>query len=409
MAEPARPKILFLTTDVPYPLDSGGRIKTFRFLEHLVQSADVKLICTYGGSRKSAVDELKKSLRFSGFQAFKQHLTRSPLNMISAFLFAPTLNAYRIESKEITTMIKWSSADCDAVIVDHLEAYHLLPENFRHKVIYHSHNAEFRLWEDFAKTQSGIKRLMLKWEANRVKKFERWAISRSLFTFVAPNDQATIQQTIGFKDEAFRRTYHLGNDAWLDLPDVELENTEERLFFGGTLDWEPNRDGLMWFLREVWPKVLKHHPNCHLDICGKNADHHLQTMMRQSEQVHYHGFVEDLEANMAKCRAAIVPLRFGSGMKIKSFDALYRGIPLISTPVGVEGIEMENKKHAFIVSTSDQFLEAITTVIENIHEATTIRNNGKSLCRSEYTNSKLFNGMVSTILGELAQRDESDD
>jgi glycosyltransferase involved in cell wall biosynthesis len=401
VADDPRPKLLFITTDVPYPLDGGGKIKTHRFLQYLTKVADVKLICAYGGNRKADVEALRSSISLKGFQAFKRHLPRTPLNVIAAFLYAPTLNSYRLESKEITTMIQWSSRECDAVIVDHLEAYHLLPEEFKHTVIYHSHNAEFKLWEAFASTKSSIKRWLLKWEAARVKKFERWAISRSRFTFIAPNDQKAIQERIGFKDDAFRPTYHLGNDEWLDHPDVDLSTTEQRLFFAGTLDWEPNRDGLMWFLQSVWPLVIKRHPNCHLEVCGRNADQHLIQVLKHTQNVNYHGFVEDLEAVMIQCRAAVVPLRFGSGMKLKSFDALYRGIPLISTPIGVEGINIENKKHAFIVSTPDQFLESVTTVIENIHEATTIRNNGRALCRAEYTNQQLFNDMVSTILQEI--------
>lgn len=398
MNEAHRPNLLFVTTDLPYPLDSGGRIKTFRFLEYLTKRADVKLICAYGGQRKQDIEGFRKRISISGFQAFNSHLRRTPLHVLSAFLFSPTLNAYRIESKEITTMIKWSSAEADLVIVDHLEAYHLLPDEFKKKVIYHSHNAEHQLWQSFANAQVGLKKLVLKWEAQRVKKFERWAISRSIFTFIAPNDQQVIQHEIGFKDDAFRKTYHLGNDSLLAMPDIVLEANRPRLFYAGTLDWEPNRDGLMWFLQAIWPSVIEEHPDCQLDICGKNADEALQQRMRQSKNVQYHGFVDDLEEVMKTCRAAIVPLRFGSGMKIKAFDALYRGLPLITTPTGAEGIAIENKKHAFVVSTPDQFLEAITTIIKNVHEATTVRDNGRALCRKEYTNEQLFNGMVSTIL-----------
>jgi glycosyltransferase involved in cell wall biosynthesis len=393
-----KPRILFITTELPYPLNSGGRIKTFKLLEYLSKRTEVKLICAYGGSRKTAIQDFRNKVSLAGFQAFQSHKKRNIINIIKAFLFAPTLNAHRIEDSEISAMIQWSANDADIVLVDHLETFHLLPDGFKVPTIYHSHNAEFRLWEAFANTQSGFKRLLLKWEANRVKALEKWAISRSLFTFVAPNDQAAIQEVIGFKNEAFRPTLHLGNDQLLALPAIDLANNGLEIFYAGSLDWEPNRDGLMWFLQKVWPEILNKIPNCQLNICGKGADHNLLAQMRQSTGVVYHGFVDNLDDIMRRSRVAIVPLRFGSGMKIKTFDALYRGLPLVTTKVGAEGISITNKKHGIVVDEAGDFAEAVVSLLNDIELSTSMRNEGRALCEQEYTYEKLFNHMLSAII-----------
>lgn len=397
-----KPRILFITTELPYPLNSGGRIKTFRLLEYLSEQADVKLICAYGGSRKTAVNEFRNKVGLASFQAFQSHKKRSVLNILRAFLFSPTLNAHRIEDGEITAMIQWSAKDVDVVIIDHLETFHLLPEGFQSPIIYHSHNAEFKLWEAFANTQTGLKKLFLLWEASRVKALEKWAISKSIFTFVAPNDQETIQARIGFKNEAFRPTLHLGNDQLLKLPTIDLANNGLEVFYAGSLDWEPNRDGIFWFLQNVWPHVIQKAPECVLNICGKGADQDLTTLMRQSKGVKYHGYVENLDDVMRLSRLAIVPLRFGSGMKIKTFDALYRGLPLVTTSIGAEGISITNKKHGIVVDEAGAFAEAVVMLLTDVDVSTQMRNEARALCEREYTYEKLFNRMLSAILETVA-------
>ncbi|MEX2597943.1 MAG: glycosyltransferase [Salibacteraceae bacterium] len=395
--EKKRPEVLFVTTDLPFPANSGGRIKTFRLVQYLAQQYDVKFICAYGGSRLDDVEAFRKAIPLKSFQAFRRHLPRTLGTIIKAFMFSPTLNAHRIENKELTSMIEWSGEKADVVIIDHLEAFHLLPETFKGRVIYHSHNAEFKLWREFASMRSGLGRLMLKWEAGRVKALERYAISKSVFTFIAPNDQHSIQEEIGFKDGAFRNTYHLGNDGLLDLPKIDLKANEKEVFYAGTLDWEPNRDGLSWFLRECWPKVKNLCPEAKLNICGKGADEALKVIMRNHKDVHYHGFVEDLDEIMKKSRCAIVPLRFGSGMKIKTFDAFYRGLPLVTTSIGAEGIDVLNKKHALIVNKAEEFAQAVSETLNNVDQSTTMRDQAKHLCTERYTYKTLFSQMDEDI------------
>src|SRR5690606_32294665 len=137
-------------------------------------------------------------------------------------------------------MVKWSAESADLIIIDHLECFNLLLENFKGKVIYHSHNAECKLWKDFAALNSNtFASALLRWEAKRVKAFERYAISRSNFTFMAPNDRELIMREIGFKENAFRNTFHLGNDELLIAPDIDLHANNPEVFYAGTLSWEP--------------------------------------------------------------------------------------------------------------------------------------------------------------------------
>lgn len=391
-------KILFITTELPFPPTSGGRIKSFRFLKHLACNHEVQLLCAYGHRDKENLEKFKAESGVKHLQVFNNHLPRTPLNFFTALMRFATFNTFRIYSKEIESMVKWSSASADLVIIDHLECFNLLPEKFQGKVIYHSHNAECKLWEDFAKLNvNGFTALLLKLEAKRVKNFERYAISRSNFTFMAPNDRELIMREIGFKETAFRNTFHLGNDELLNAPDIDLHTNKPEVYYAGTLSWEPNRDGLQWFLQKCWPLVLETNSEATLNICGAGADDALKTLMHNTSGVKYHGFVNDLEVVMKISRCAIVPLRFGSGMKIKTFDALYRGLPLVSTSIGAEGIDLVNNVHAAIVDEPGAFAQAVNSFLQNAEISTTIRDSARKLCAERYTYSTLFDQMDTAI------------
>jgi glycosyltransferase involved in cell wall biosynthesis len=394
-----KPTLLFVTTELPYPPDSGGRIKTFRLLQFLTLHYNVKLICAFGGKRKKAVEAMKAAIPgLSYMQVFDNHQPRTAINFFVALMTSPSFNAFRIYSKELETMIKWSAEASDVLMVDHAETIDLVPEEFKGKIIYHSHNAEFKLWSDFA-TMRGtfLTKWMLEWEASRVKQLERYAIKRSTFTFAAPNDQEALKAELGIEDSKFRLTYHLGNDALLELDDINLKANGKEIFYAGTLSWEPNRDGIQWFIEQCWPMIHEKEPSAVLNVCGGGADEDLLKLMEKTAGVNALGFVNDLESIMQKSRCAIVPLRFGSGMKIKTFDALYRGLPLTTTTIGAEGIALENKKHAHIVDEDNAFADAVISVLNDTDAATTLRDQGRSICRAIYSYPSMLQGMLEDI------------
>lgn len=392
------PTLFYLTTELPYPADSGGRIKTYRFLQALSKHFTVRLLCAHGQGQIEQVNALKAETGIESVQAFQNHKPRTAINWFRGLMTAPSFNAYRIYSKELETMVKWSAEKADLTIIDHLECIDLIPDRFRGKLIYHSHNCEFKLWNDFKATvRNPLSKGALDWETERVKVLERYAINRTSFTFAAPNDQELLVKTLKVNPEKFRNTYHLGNDELLHLPNIDTSKNPEQFFYAGTLSWQPNSDGLKWFLREVWPLISNKKPQAKVVICGRNPDEELSQLLINNKGVEYKGFVPDLDKIMQQSAAAIVPLRFGSGMKIKTFDALYRGLPLVCTPPAAEGIEIKHQQHALIASTAIDFAESAIQLLNNRETAMHYAAQARALMQEKYTYESLMNQMVGEI------------
>lgn len=133
-----------------------------------------------------------------------------------------------------------------------------------------------------------------------------------------------------------------------DVPEVANRHPESRILFVGLLSYEPNRLGIEWFLRTVWPSVFKKIPNARFDVVGKDpSDEILAANGRNGVTVH--GFVNDLTKLYESATVSIVPLHAGGGTRLKILESLGRGVPVISTTVGAYGIPL-TERHGLIRS-----------------------------------------------------------
>jgi glycosyltransferase involved in cell wall biosynthesis len=105
------------------------------------------------------------------------------------------------------------------------------------------------------------------------------------------------------------------------------------------MDWAANIDGVQFFLKEVWPKVLAALPDAHFVVVGRNPPPGLQALARDLKHVAFTGFVDDVRPFVHAAHAFVIPLIVGGGTRIKAFEAMAMGCPVISTSIGIEGLE----------------------------------------------------------------------
>ena len=388
-------KILFLTTQLPYPPVSGGVIKTWNLVRHW-SSSGLKVICALKPGEEDQVDEfLSKVPQIDHFMVpFERK--RTAFNLLKSYLFAPTLNVYRNFNIQIKRKTEEWAQDCDVIFVDHYEMGQYVPSTYKGKVILHEHNAEYVMWERLAEIEKNpFKKILIKLESNRIRKTEKAYSKRATLVLAAPNDIEELA-TIGVSKTKMTPTYHLGEDFLLDSPDVEFRETEKSLLFVGTLTWEANIDGLLWFLDNIYPQILGAHPNLKFYIIGKNPDPRLVSKVEKYPSVELTGFVKELEPYFKKARVFVIPLRFGSGIKVKLLNAMYRGIPVVTTPIGTEGLAVESGKDLFCTSKIGEQVSAISTLLDNEEVWNNLRNSSRAIAKN-YTWKKLLSDHDATI------------
>ncbi len=201
----------------------------------------------------------------------------------------------------------------------------------------------------------------------------------------------------GFPNTKIRNTFHLGNDQLLELPALSFQSTEKALCFMGTLNWEPNVDGLVWFLNEVWPKIKEKETGVKMYVLGKNADQRIIEAVARQSDVELTGFVENLDEYLRKTRVYIAPLRIGSGMKVKVLEGLYRGVPSVTTSVGAEGLAVKSAEHLFIADDKKVFAKHCIDLLNEEELWTSLGRSSRELANKKYRWNDLFTAMDKDI------------
>jgi polysaccharide biosynthesis protein PslH len=145
-----------------------------------------------------------------------------------------------------------------------------------------------------------------------------------------------------------------------EAPPVIHKPRERRLGIIGHLGYEPNQDGLVWFVESIWPLVRARVPDAEFRVVGRTPAH---ARLPQAEGVVYLGFVDDPGPEMSSWSAMAVPLRIGGGTRIKILEAFSRGCPVVSTPLGAHGLGLDHARQALLADDPAEFARSCITLL----------------------------------------------
>ena len=392
-----RASVLFITTQLPYPPKSGGTIKSWNYVKFLSQNHVLSIASLLKDDDKKHVVDFCKALKLEHFEQEEIEIQRTAFNLLKSYFVSPCLNVFRNYSKNFQSKINSLAKKADVILVDHYEVFQYVSPNFKGKIVMHTHNAEFMLWQRMSElTTNPIKKLILKVEATRVKSYEAAIFEKSDLIYSTPSD-IELYKKHGLNTSKHALTYHLGNDSLLTLPDLKFSSTEKSLTFIGTLSWEPNIDGICWFIDQCWSSIEQVHPDVKLYILGSKPNERILKSANNDPNIVFTGFVQDLDTYLQKTRVYIAPLRFGSGMKVKVLEGLYRGTPTVTTSVGAEGLDLVNGSNCVIADSPQDFIAGCLTLFENEALWNNFRDKTRVLAAKKYTWNALFTTMEKNL------------
>lgn len=226
-----------------------------------------------------------------------------------------------------------------------------------------AHNLEHRIWQ--RTSEAGInplKNWYLTLQSKRLRKFE--------IGLVANVD--TVWSISEEDKKWFEKINPKTTTIAVSIVEQELLSnlTPLTCFHLGALDWEPNLQGLDWFLTSVWPRVLKKIPNATFHIAGNNPPQRLQS--EQSKNYTVHGRVPDAEEFAKSHGVAVVPLLAGSGIRIKMIMNASWAIPMVSTRIGAEGLFNESNRGVLLADSAEEFASALIELLTSPKNAATL-------------------------------------
>ncbi len=383
-------KLLFISTTLPFPPNSGGRVKSYYMLKYLYANYKVTIATILHGEDVNWIDQFKEEFKAEEFISEIVDCPRTPVNLILSYLNNKTLNEYRNWSSSFSETLVPHLELADCIIVDHYEMMQYVPSHYLHKVLLHTQNAEHLIWKRFSELDpSWLRKPLLSNESSRIARKERIYCNQVKKVLASPNDRIALEK-LGIKGDNFGSTYHLGDESQLQLKELDWNVTCPMILFIGTLTWEPNIDGLLWFLENCWSTIKHNHPDVRLVIGGKDPDKRLLEWSEKDPAIEIPGFIDDPEEYLKKARVFIAPLRFGSGMKVKVLNAMYRGIPTVTTDIGAEGLEVQNGIHLAIGNEPAEFTAQVVRLLTDNNYWDKLKTHSRSLAATKYTWQEVY-------------------
>jgi glycosyltransferase involved in cell wall biosynthesis len=193
-------------------------------------------------------------------------------------------------------------------------------------------------------------------------------------------------------------------------PFVPLSNklANHGVLFLGSLFYEPNHDGLLWFYREIWPRVRGESPGAVLTVIGNGSEFVSDQALRGDPSVRFLGRVQDVMPFHQAAALMVVPLRMGSGTRLKILEAMSAGTPVVSTTIGCGGIHVVDTQHLLIRDTPELFASGVCELLSNPQQADHLRTAARRLVEHKY-DWKVVGRSLNTVVADLAEQGRRND
>lgn len=351
-------KILQLCLRFPFPPVDGGSMAMASTAKGLKQiGVDLHIAALNTSKHLATEDVIKKAKKDFEIETFYIDNRITPLNALANLFDGKSFHVTRFYNELVAMSIKeiLKSKNFDAVIFESLfmAPYLDLVQNLiKAKTVLRSHNIEYRIWERVSEeTNNWFKKKYLKLQAKRLRLFEESVSPRfDIVAAISPNDLRAYQE-MGLSSKSFYLPFGIETER-------QLGKKSEGIFkIGhiGSMDWIPNREGLRWFLKEVWPLVDKTNLTC--EFAGRHMPADIENA--QFENLKVLGEVESSREFLKSLDLLIVPLNSGSGVRIKVLESMALGVPLVATSLGYEGIGAKPNESIIEANTAKEFANAI--------------------------------------------------
>lgn len=396
-------RVLFLTPELPHPADSGGTIKTSTILTYLGRRHDVHILCFRRGPLTQ--EQARWCATVGQVETVPLNRGRTPLNLVRSYLRGMPLSIERNRSGRMAELASaWlRDGEYGAVFVDSWLMAQYLPPGFPGLALLHEHNAEHVMWHRQAQRERNpLLRTLIRLEHGRVRSYEAAILPR--FDIVFAVSEADRQALIELQaaPERLRVLPNLPDPSLLERPGLSFGATEPMILYFGTLSWQPNLEGLERFLRFVFPLVRQRMPQVRFVIAGKGAPSRLRRLARRTAGVEFLGPVADAEPLYRRARLFIEASPTGGGTRLKVLNALARGLPVVASLQGAEGLEAVPGEHLLVAHDAESMAEAVGHLMADDGLWRALSENGRALVRSRYLAEVAYRPLDEVLSGARA-------
>ena len=395
-------KLLFITPKIPFPPVDGHRKSMFGVIKYLSKLGhEIDIVAYKQNEDAKSADGLREFARVflldvqtpnSVSGAVKNLLSRVPYNLWKYQNPKLTEFLQNYFAKNRTDVVQIFNSHMGWIVGD-------LRRLTKAPIILRQENLELSIMKKYFENQSNP--ILKFYSYIQYKKFIKYEPDLcSKFDMCVMISQIDQRKLLEFDPKIKTAVIPLGVEE--ELFNNQQTNTESyTLFHIGSLSWYPNYDGINWFLKKIFPSVVQKYPGSKLYLYGGGFLNKYYFDEKIKSCIVVKGFVEDIWPEVQNKLLAIVPLRIGSGIRVKIIELLAAGHNVISTSIGIEGLPLTDNENIILADTGEEFINKIDLFFSGKYNSKQIGVNGRQVVRNNFSWSKIagqFDDLYKTLI-----------
>jgi glycosyltransferase involved in cell wall biosynthesis len=340
-----RPRLLFVSPRFLFPAHSGGAIRTSQVLRGMKGGRFHLTLVSPGSAELERAHYKELCSVADAWEFWKAPNTEDRSRLAKArhlFDRLPLTVAADRSRAGSAVVSRALAAQPAVVVVDFVHAAVLLPGTLGTPSVVFTHNCEAEIYERHAANEERRwMRLIWRQQAIKMERFERAVLLRAdRVVAVAERDAQRFASQYGL-----REVQTIPTGVEIERFEWQAPQGQRRVVFAGSMDSAANIDGVRWLLTDIWPGVVQQIRDAQLLIVGKKPPAELLRLGGDVPGVAFTGRVPEVGPFLSGADAFVIPLRVGGGTRMKAFEAMAAGAPVVSTAVGMEGLGLEAGRH----------------------------------------------------------------
>lgn len=383
------------------PLDYGGRIRSFQMAKELARRHEVTLFTFYRAQENDPHEQLAPLFANLITVPLRLPSQRSGAEYLDYLRLLPARHAYSMQ-KYYRPELVWAVADLfsreqfDAIICDFIYPAGILDWTIKTPIILFAHNVEAEVWERQYKVSNNPIRKFTFWlEYQRLTRCERHYAQRAAHVLaVSESNRRFFVGCVGDEDGVTLLPTGVDSDYFRPVPEPPRDR---ELVFTGSMDWAPNHDAMVHFYQNILPLIRADEPHVKTWIVGRNPSPALRQLVQADPGIHLTGRVEDIRPFVNRSAVYVLPMRTGSGTRLKVFEAMASGKAIVSTLTGAEGLPVTDGDNILIAEQPQHFASAVIRLIRDSDFRCRLGMNARALVEGMFGWSRATNRLEDAV------------